>query len=205
MSTIGLDKLYFAKITEASETGYETYGSPVAAPGVQSADFSLNIATVKNYADDGTWEEVREFIDGTMTIGAAGLTPAMIADLTGATVDGKGILVAADEDSPNLFAVGFRSLRANHTYEYVWLYRVKFTVPDKNYATKGENVSFSNLSIVGTINRRKKPDYNSRHPWRAFGDPDTADANTISGWFSSVYEPTAPSTQDSGGSGGGGG
>ena len=205
MSTIGLDKLYFAKITEAAETGYETYGSPFAAPGVQSADFQLNIATVKNYADDGTWEEVREFVDGTITIGAASLGSSLVHDLTGAVLDGKGILIAADEDEPPLVAVGFRSLRADHTYEYVWLYRVKFTVPDKNYATKGESISFSNMSIVGTINRRKKPDYNSRHPWRAFGDPATADATTISGWFSSVYEPTAPSTQNSGSGGGGGG
>ena len=203
MSTIGLDKLYFAKITEASETGYETYGSPVAAPGVQSADITINVSTVKNYADDGTYEEVREFTDGTITIGAAGLTAAMIADLTGATVDGKNILISADEDSPNLFAVGFRSLRADKTYEYVWLYRVKFSVPQKNYATKGETVSFSNMSIEGSINRRKKPAYNNKHPWRAFADPNTGDATTISGWFSTVYEPTQPA--QSGGGGGGGG
>lgn len=200
MSTIGLDKLYFAKITEAAETGYESYGSPVAAPGVQSADITLNISTVKNYADDGTYEEVREFVDGTITIGASGLTAAMIADLTGATVDGKNILISADEDAPPLFAVGFRSLRSDHTYEYVWLYRVKFTIPQKNYATKGETVSFSNMSIEGTINRRKKADYNNRHPWRAYADPATADATTINGWFSAVYEPTAPAQ-----SGGGGG
>lgn len=193
MSTIGLDKLYFAKITEASETGYETYGSPVAAPGVQSADLSINVNSVKNYADDGTWEEIREFVDGTITIGAAGLGAALIKDLTGATLDAKNILISADEDAPGLFAVGFRSLRADKTYEYIWLYRVKFSVPQKNYATKGETISFSNMSIEGTINRRKKPDYNSRHPWRAYADPDTADATTISGWFSEVYEPTAPS------------
>ena len=156
MSTIGLDKLYFADITEASETGYETYGTPYAAPGVQSADFNININTVKNFADDGTWEEVREFVDGTITIGAAALGATLTHKLTGATVDGKGILISAGEDDPPLVAVGFRSLRADHTYEYVWLYRVKFTVPQKNYATKGESISFSNTTIEGSINRRRK-------------------------------------------------
>ena len=202
MSTIGLDKLYYAPITEASETGYETYGSPVAIPGVQSADFTINISTVKNYADDGTFEEVREFVDGTIAIGAAGLSAATLQALTGATTDGKNIVISSDEDDPPLVAVGFRSLRADHTYEYIWLYRVKFTIPQKNYATKGENISFSNLSIEGTINRRKKPAYNNKHPWRAYADPATGDATTISGWFSAVYEPTQPA--QSGGGGGGG-
>ena len=66
MSTIGLDKLYFAKITEAAETGYETYASPVSAPGVQSADITLNNAIeagtlkiVQLYAEKptGSWIE----------------------------------------------------------------------------------------------------------------------------------------------------
>jgi len=194
MSTIGLDKLYFADITEASETGYETYGTPYAAPGVQSADFNINIVTAKNFADDGTWEEVREFVDGTITIGAADLGSSLAQKLTGATLDGKGILISSGDDAPPLVAVGFRSLRADHTYEYVWLYRVRFTVPQKNYATKGESINFSNLSIEGSINRRKKPAYNNKHPWRAFADPNTGDATTISGWFSTVYEPTQPVT-----------
>ena len=49
------------------------------------------------------------------------------------------------------------------------------------------------MSIEGSINRRKKPDYNTRHPWRAYADPATGDATTITNWFTAVYEPTAPS------------
>ena len=34
-------------------------------------------------------------------------------------------------------AVGFRARKANGTYRYFWLYRVKFAVPSTNLTTKG--------------------------------------------------------------------
>ena len=39
--------------------------------------------------------------------------------------------------------------------------------------------------------RRNKPDENSNHPWKAeVTEGETGvDATTVSGWFSSVYEP----------------
>lgn len=189
MSTIGLDRLYFAQILEAN--GQETYGTPYPAPGVQSAELSLNIQTAKNYADDGTWETVHEFVDGTITLGVAELGAALASKLVGATVDGNGVLVSANEDAAKPVAVGFRSLHADHTYEYVWLYRVTFSAPGHTYNTKGESVSFQGSSIVGTIERRKKPDAYTRHPWRSHADERTSPAAVIAAWFNAVYEPSA--------------
>lgn len=191
MSTIGLDKLYFSDITEDSTTGYETYGTPYAAPGVQSANFNINVAESKEYADDGTWAVVKEFVDGTITLGVAELGSALAAKLTGARVDGNGVLISSEDDAPRPKAVGFRSLRADRTYEYIWLYRVTFGVPQHNYQTKGENVSFQSNTIEGTIQRRKKPDVAGKNNWRAHADPGTVSDTVLSAWFSSVYEPTA--------------
>lgn len=193
MSTIGLDKLYFAEITEAAATGYETYGTPFAAPGVQSADISINVSTVKNYADDGTFEEIREFVDGTITLQVAQLGSVLAKKLTGAYVDDNDVLISGSEDAPPPVAVGFRSQRADHTYEYVWLYRVKFGVPQHAYNTKGESISFNNSTIEGSIARRKQPDYQDKHPWRAFADPGTVSSAVLDAWFTEVYEPAEPS------------
>lgn len=43
MATIGLDKLYYAKITE-DENGNETYASPVQMAKAMTADLSVELA-----------------------------------------------------------------------------------------------------------------------------------------------------------------
>ena len=52
MATIGLDKLYYAKITE-DENGNETYASPVQMAKAMTADLSVELAEATLYADDG--------------------------------------------------------------------------------------------------------------------------------------------------------
>ena len=56
MATIGLDKLYYAKITEGTN-GEETYATPVQLAKAISADLSVELAEATLYADDGTAEE----------------------------------------------------------------------------------------------------------------------------------------------------
>ena len=55
MATIGLDKLYYAKITEA-ENGEETYAQPQQLAKAMSADLSVELAEATLYADDGAAE-----------------------------------------------------------------------------------------------------------------------------------------------------
>jgi hypothetical protein len=52
MATIGLDKLYYAPITEAPTTGDETYGTPVMLAKAISAELSVELAEATLYADD---------------------------------------------------------------------------------------------------------------------------------------------------------
>ena len=60
MATIGLDKLYYAKITEDA-SGEETYASPVQLAKAMTAELSVELAEATLYADDGAAEIVKEF------------------------------------------------------------------------------------------------------------------------------------------------
>ena len=60
MATIGLDKLFYAKITEDDE-GNETYGTPTQLAKAMTADLSVELAEATLYADDGAAEIVKEF------------------------------------------------------------------------------------------------------------------------------------------------
>jgi len=59
MATIGLDRLYYAPITETPETGDETYGTPVMLAKAISADLSVELAEATLHADDGPSEVIK--------------------------------------------------------------------------------------------------------------------------------------------------
>lgn len=190
MATIGLDKLYYAKITEDAQ-GQETYDSPVQLAKAITAELSVELAEAILYADDGASEIVKEFKNGTLALGVDDIGPTAASDLTGATIDHNGVVISAGEDGGAPVAVGFRAKKANGHYRYFWLYRVKFGVPAANLTTKGDSITFSTPTIEGTILRRNKVDGSGKHPWKAEvteGDMGV-DAATITGWYTAVYEP----------------
>ena len=68
MATIGLDRLYYAPITEGAN-GDETYGSPVMLAKAMTAELSIELNEAILYADDGPSEVVKEFKSGTLSLG----------------------------------------------------------------------------------------------------------------------------------------
>ena len=178
MATIGLDKLYYAKITE-DENGNETYASPVQLAKAMTADLSVELAEATLYADDGASEIVKEFKAGTLSLGVDDIGASTASDLTGATIDANGVVVSTSEDGGEPVAVGFRAKKSNGKYKYYWLYRVN-------------SITFSTPTIEGTILRRNKVDGQNKHPWKAEvteGDSAVA-ADVITNWYQEVYEPS---------------
>ena len=191
MATIGLDKLFYAKITEDAD-GNETYASPVQMAKAMTADLSVELAEATLYADDGASEIVKEFKSGTLSLGVDDIGPTVASDLTGATIDKNGVVVSAGEDGGEPVAIGFRAKKSNGKYKYFWLYKVKFGIPATALATKGDSITFNSPTIEGTILRRNKPDAKGHHPWKAEvteGDPKV-NAATITNWDQEVYEPS---------------
>ncbi len=191
MATIGLDALHYAEITEDAE-GNETYGTPVKLAKAMSAELSVALAEATLYADDGAAEVVKEFKNGTLSLGVDDIGPTAAAALTGVTIDKNNVIISTSEDGGKPVAIGFRARKANGKYRYFWLYRVKFGIPSTNLATKGDSITFSTPTIEGTVLRRNKEDARGQHPWKAEvteGDSGVT-AATISNWYKEVYEPS---------------
>lgn len=191
MATIGLDQLYYSKITEGAN-GDETYANPVSLAKAISADIAVELNEASLFADDAEAESIKAFKSGKLTLGVDDIGVTAAQDLTGASVDDNGVLVASTEDQSPYVAIGFRAMKANGKYRYFWLYRVKFAVPSTSLATKGDSIAFQTPTIEGTIMRRNKLDGNGKHPWKTEvteGATGVTDA-TITSWFSKVYEPT---------------
>ena len=104
MATIGLDKLYYAPITE-NANGEETYGTPVQLAKAISADLSVELAEATLYADDGASEVVKEFKSGTLSLGVDDIGASVAAALTGVTIDRNKVIISTSEDSTAPVAV----------------------------------------------------------------------------------------------------
>lgn len=188
---IGLSDIMYSVITDGADG--ETYGTPAALAPAMTADISVNATSeAVIYADDGEYDRTpATFKDGKISLGIAELTTDVIAALTGAAVDSKGVLVDAPEDKPVAVAVGFKSLLSDGKYEYTWLYRVIFSSPADKYETKGDSIKYQNPTLDGVIMRRKKADTKGKHPWRVRINTGNsgADATTVSSFFTTVPEP----------------
>lgn len=193
MPTIGLDSIYYSVITD--EAGGETYAAPVKLAKATKADLSVEFSEGTLYADDALCETVREFKSAKLTLGVDDLSATALSALTGAVIDENKVLVHAAGDSAPYVAVGFRAKKSNGKYRYFWLYRGKFGVPGDSLETKGDSIKFAEKSIEGTFMRREKV-AGGDHAWKAQVDEDDTgvSAATISGWFTSVYEPKYTST-----------
>ena len=190
MATIGLDKLYYAPITE-DEHGEETYGTPKVLAKAMTADLTVELNEATLYADDGAAEVVKEFKAGTLSLGVDDIGASTAGDLTGTTIDSNGVVISASEDGGDPVAVGFRAKKSNGKYRYYWLYRVKFGIPATNLATKGDSITFSTPTIEGTIMRRNREDIFGKHPWKAevTEGADGVNDSVIDTWYDAVYEP----------------
>ena len=191
MATIGLDKLFYSKITEDAE-GNESYATPTQLAKAMTADLSVELAEATLYADDGAAEIVKEFKSGTLSLGVDDLGGSVASDLTGATIDDNGVVVSTAEDGGAPVAIGFRAKKSNGKYRYFWLYRVKFGIPATALATKGDSITFNTPTIEGTIMRRNKVDGAGKHPWKveATEGDNAIKAEVIPNWYKQVYEPS---------------
>jgi len=190
MATIGLDSLYYAKITE-DQNGIETYGVPKVLAKAMTAELSVELIEAILYADDGASEVVKEFKNGSLSLGVDDIGSLVAQDLTGCKIDSNNVVVSRSEDGGSPVAVGFRAKKSNGKYRYFWLYRVVFSVPSTSLATKGDSITFSSPTVEGTVFRRNKLDAENKHPWKAEvteGDNGVS-STTLTGWFTSVYEP----------------
>ena len=197
MSTrIGCDNLVYAIMTTEDSVGAApVYDTPKKAPGVISVNINPNTASGTLFADDGPYDTATTLGQVEVAINKAELTTENKADLLGHAIDSKGGVIYSDTDVPPWVAVGFRSIKSNGKYRYVWLYKGKFTDPEDNNETKTDSINFQTDTINGQfvkLTHSITVDGKGRRPWKyeVDGDYADADATLMNTWFDKVVMPT---------------
>ena len=191
---VGLRDLHYIKLkTDDEKTGVEyDYGTsgtdkPKKIAGAISARISPSSNTATLYADDGPDEVASSLGEITVELNVKDLSLDVQADLLGHTVT-SGVMYRSADDVAPYVAIGFRSVKSNGKYRYVWLYKGKFNLPEQEYRTKEDTPEFQIPTITGTFVKRI---YDGA--WQAVVDEDDLDSDEpeidVSEWFDSVYEP----------------
>lgn len=155
MSTIGLKNVVIAQLTkdDATETTYGTVSDFVGA--IEASITPQNTDPEVQYADDGEYDTVYPDPELEFRLKMADIPLDKRKLLFDNKIDQNGVLIKNASDKPTYFAVGFKSEKADHTYRYVWLYKVRATLMTENYATKeGDTITRQTGEIVFTAIKR---------------------------------------------------
>jgi len=198
---IGCDHLVYAKMTtEDSSSVAPVYAVPTLAPGVMAVNINPNASQETLFTDDGPSETASTLGKIEVEIKKNELTIQNKADLLGHNIDTNGGLVYGDYDVPPWTAIGFRTLKSNGKYKYVWMYKGKFMDPEEQNETKGDNVSFQSDTIKGQfvkINNSYSIGTGEAaktvHPWKYDLDEESVgvSATALAAFFTSVLMPNA--------------
>lgn len=189
MATIGLDDVHYAKLGPINEE-FNLDKQIKHYKGAIKADISVQNASADLYADDGVWESVDEFSKGTLSLEMADIPVSNEFDLLSGTLMNSGRdLYSSAEDVASYYSVGFRARKADGTYRYYWLYKVKFGQPSYTYQTKGDGITYATVTLPGTFYALKRTDSAGKHPWRIRHDELSVGDTTATNWFENVYAP----------------
>lgn len=192
---IGCDNLVYAPVILDDGTTL-TCGIPTLLPGVMKLNINPNPSQDTLFCDDGPGDTASTLGKIEVEIDKNALSTAEKGALLGHTLDGKGALVYGANDVPPWVSIGFRTLKSNGMYRYIWLYKGKFMEPEDNNETKKDSINFQSDTIKGQFAKLNKAfiiNGKSIKPWKLEIDAEdaTADEVTIANWFTSVILPTA--------------
>jgi phi13 family phage major tail protein len=175
---VGLRDLHYATCTDSEDA--VSYGTPTSMAKAINAKITPTTNTATLYANDGADETDSQLGEIGVEIQVKDLTLPVQAALLGHTVS-NGVLVKKASDVAPYVAIGFKSVKANGSYRFVWLLKGRFMPQDQEYQTKNGTPQFQTPTIKGTFIRRQFDE-----KWQFVGDEDETGFSLASTWFDAV-------------------
>jgi len=182
---IGLRDVHYAILNDGTDTVSiaPVYQAPVKMTGAVSATVTPGSSSDTFFGDDSAMDNVTSLGEIEVEISVGQLPLSVVAALLGYTLSAAGTIKKTTSAVAPWVALGFKSLKSNGSYRYVWLLKGKFQEPEDSYETKGESVTFQPATLKGTFVKREYDD-----AWQILGDADAVGwlAATGTNWFVQV-------------------
>lgn len=186
-STVGLKHLVIAPVTLDTEEE-TTYGALQLVAGAIDASITPSNADAEvQYFDDNEGDVVQPDPDVAFKIKLADVALPIRAMLLGETTDKNGVLISKAGDKATYFAVGFKALKSNGKYRYVWLYKCRCNPITESFQTKeGTTITRQTTDCEFVAVKRASDEL-----WKAVADEGVGGFTPEDGetFLDTVYEP----------------
>ena len=186
-STVGLKNMVIAPVTADTETA-TTYGDLQRVAGAIEATITPeNNDPDIQYFDDVEGDVLYPDPELTFKTKLADL-PLIVQEMIFSNkIDDNGVLIRTANDKPGYFAVGFMSEKANGTYRYVWLFKVRAKPVTETYATKeGTSITRQTGEVEWTVIKRTS---DGRYQAVADDGENGFTAEKAAAFLNTVYTP----------------
>lgn len=190
-TVIGLDMVHVAKVLTDDSSGI-TFDTPIPITGAVKMTINPNGSNVEDYGDNAVLLTINSRASTQVSCEFMEINDARKAELLGQT-RANGITAETAMDQSPYFAIGGRRWLSgtddsgNKVYEYIWLLKGKFAVPNIDSETKKDNVSPQHVTLEGSF---ISPTYVSNILTRGRTDEGLSSA-AASAWFDApVISPT---------------
>lgn len=175
---IGLKDVHFAEvISDTAET--LSYGIPIPVAKALIARINPNSNSETLFVNDKPYDTTNTLSEIEIELNLADISAEIQAIWLGHTLL-NGKLIRKSSDVPIWVALGFKALKSNGHFRYIWFTKGKFMVPEKKFQTRSNNVEFNSLTIQGKFVTRVHD-----QQWKKSIDTDHPSYTTIIGenWF----------------------
>ncbi|MEC3299294.1 phage tail protein, partial [Bacillus thuringiensis] len=161
---------------------------------VKEMEGAVKIKTSKKVASEIMWSDNKKSeiaeSDGEVEveIELRSISLSTKADIEGYPEVKDGVLDERREGEKPYLAIGWRFLKANGKYRYVWLLKGKLSQEEEEGETKKDKPNFQTTKLKGSFIER---DFDDRPKFTADADEPTFTKAVGDNWFKKVYEKTA--------------
>lgn len=153
MAFVGLSRPYIAQLDNETT---KHYTNCFKCGKAISLSVTPNYNEVKLYADNVLDEYVKEFKDGTISLGTDRLPAQAQTVMFGHTVNTVGgqTITYKSNDNANYVGIGFvidEVLDGAKSYTATIIYKCKFTEAADSYTTKGDSIEFKTPTVEGAV------------------------------------------------------
>ena len=176
------------QLAKDDDTGV-TYGElQLVAGAIEASITPENADPDIQYADDVEFDTVNPDPELTFKTKMADVPLAIQEMIFGNKLDTNGVLGRSANDKPGYFAFGFKSEKADHTFRYVWLLKVRAKPLTEIYATKeGSTINRQTPEVEWTAIKRTN---DGQYQYVADEGQNGFTTEKAAKFLESVYAPT---------------
>ena len=183
----GILDIYYAVMTGDTAAAAPTYGTPAVLGKTIEVTITPQYREGSMFASNARVRNERRISGYEVSLNLDQVEAEARRAVTGRRADSKGVEIVESAQVAPYVAIGFAVTKDNGGKELWWLYKGKFAEFEKSATTQNDAIEYQTPTLTATFDARI---FDGKVGVVLDSDAEDADATTVAGWFSAVYEET---------------